>query len=157
MQSLCRTLTLPHPRHTLSFQFAGKGSGEGRENRPRSRHCNRLNEPQARLPSRAAEASAFREKKRSQVAPRCLAGLFCLGERFALVRGDLCRHGKTHEKILGREARQLRCCSAPHPGVRHRARKCRLRALLQHQSTRSSWMKLAARSASRSPCSALSL
>src|SRR5713101_9167188 len=35
-------LTLPRARHTLKFQFAGKGSGEGRANRPRSRHCDRL-------------------------------------------------------------------------------------------------------------------
>src|SRR6266850_7623282 len=35
-------LTLSHARHTLEFQFAGRGSGEGRANRPRSRHCNRL-------------------------------------------------------------------------------------------------------------------
>src|SRR3981189_3697772 len=35
-------LTLSHARHTLEFQFAGRGGGEGRANRPRSRHCNRL-------------------------------------------------------------------------------------------------------------------
>src|SRR5208282_1167557 len=71
-----RALTLPNPRHTLNFQFAGKGSGEGRENRPRSRHCNRLNVPRARLPSRAAEASAFREKKRCQKPQGVSRGFF---------------------------------------------------------------------------------
>src|SRR3984893_11357051 len=35
-------LTHWQARHTLDFQFAGMGSGEGRENRPRARHCNRL-------------------------------------------------------------------------------------------------------------------
>ena len=40
-------------------------------------------------------------------------GAFLLCKRFALARGDLCRHGKTHEKIFGAEARSLRCCSAP--------------------------------------------
>jgi hypothetical protein len=38
-------LTRCDARHTLDFQFAGMGSGEGRENRPRSRHCNRLKKP----------------------------------------------------------------------------------------------------------------
>jgi hypothetical protein len=28
-----------------NFIFIGKGSGEGRENRPRSRHCKRLKKP----------------------------------------------------------------------------------------------------------------
>jgi len=36
------SLTWMWARHTLEFQFAGMGSGEGRANRPRSRHCNRL-------------------------------------------------------------------------------------------------------------------
>jgi hypothetical protein len=35
-------LTVKCTRLTLIFQFAGKGSGEGRANRPRSRHCDRL-------------------------------------------------------------------------------------------------------------------
>src|SRR5260370_16915982 len=39
---LSRALTLQRTRHTLKFQFAGKGSGEGRVKRPRSRHCDRL-------------------------------------------------------------------------------------------------------------------
>jgi iron complex transport system substrate-binding protein len=57
--------------------FAGTGSGEGRENRPRSRHCKRLrNSPQARLPAHAAETGVLREKERGCHAPRCSWGFF---------------------------------------------------------------------------------
>jgi len=57
--------------------FAGMGSGEGRENRPRSRHCKRLrSSPQARLPAHAAETGVLREKERGYHAPRFSWGFF---------------------------------------------------------------------------------
>src|SRR5437762_5912075 len=49
---LSRALTLHPARHTLEIQFAGKGSGEGCVNRPRSRHCDRL---KSRKPGRSEE------------------------------------------------------------------------------------------------------
>src|SRR5712692_6185431 len=57
-------LTLPRARHTLKFQFAGKGSGEGRANRPRSRHCDRLKSRKPGHPPHAAQGRALREKER---------------------------------------------------------------------------------------------
>src|SRR5262249_9926202 len=49
----------------LSIQIAGKGSGEGRVIRPRSRHCNRLTAvSQATLPCRGS-----RNSSREGVAP----------------------------------------------------------------------------------------
>src|SRR6267378_6579720 len=52
-------LTLSHARHTLEFQFAGRGSGEGRANRPRSRHCNRLKSRKPGHPPVPQKAALF--------------------------------------------------------------------------------------------------
>src|SRR6266478_1347219 len=69
-------LTLPRARHKLKFQFAGKGSGEGRVNRPRSRHCDRLKAvSQATLPCRRGPRSS--RERAMPSAPSCLVGLFC--------------------------------------------------------------------------------
>jgi iron complex transport system substrate-binding protein len=71
-------LTLPDVRLTLLFQFAGMGSGEGRENRPRSRHCNRLNRRKPGYPPAPHRDCAFREKKRRRQPHRTSHGAFSL-------------------------------------------------------------------------------
>ena len=69
------SLTPFRVRHTLNFQFAGMGSGEGREIRPRSRHCKRLQGRKPGYPPMPQRLRALREKGRCQT-PRCLVGFF---------------------------------------------------------------------------------
>src|SRR6266853_5119881 len=71
-----RALTLHLARHTLKIQFAGKGSGEGRVNRPRSRHCDRLKSRKPGHPPVPQKAALFARKTMPE-APKCLVGLFC--------------------------------------------------------------------------------
>src|SRR5437660_5425088 len=55
-------LTRPRVRLTLKIQFAGRGSGEGRVNRPRSRHCDRLKSRKPGHPSVPQRAALFARK-----------------------------------------------------------------------------------------------
>src|SRR5580658_6995261 len=50
-------------------KFAGNGSGEGRANRPRSRHCNRLQSRKPGHPSKPRKHPRF-SRERAQVKPR---------------------------------------------------------------------------------------
>src|SRR2546430_14351319 len=59
------------------FSIGSRGSGEGRVNRPRSRHCDRLEQPSARSPSLGAESRALREKGRGR-KPRAPRGAFLI-------------------------------------------------------------------------------
>src|SRR5712664_4941368 len=68
-------LTLPHARHTLKFQFAGKGSGEGRANRPRSRHCDRLKSRKPGHPPVPQKAALF-ARESDAASPRVSRGAF---------------------------------------------------------------------------------
>ena len=74
-------LTLPRARLRLPFDnLAGLGSGEGRENRPRSRHCDRRNAvSQDALPHRRRWHSS-RERVRL-CAPLFSWGFFIGGNR----------------------------------------------------------------------------
>src|SRR5712664_117746 len=72
---LSRALTLQRTRHTLKFQFAGKGSGEGRVNRPRSRHCDRLKSRKPGHPSVPQKAVLF-ARKSDAASPRVSRGAF---------------------------------------------------------------------------------
>ena len=57
-------------------QFAGKGSGEGRENRPRSRHCNRLKSRKPGYPPVPRFAKLL-ARRSCAGCPTKLAGHFC--------------------------------------------------------------------------------
>ena len=70
-------LTLSHARHTLEFQFAGMGSGEGRANRPRSRHCNRLKSRKPGHPPMPQRAALFARKSHA-IRPKVSRGAFLL-------------------------------------------------------------------------------
>src|SRR5467141_2360137 len=72
-----RALTLHLARHTLKIQFAGKGSGEGRVNRPRSRHCDRLNSRKPGHPSMPQRAALFARKSDAR-SPKVSRGAFLL-------------------------------------------------------------------------------
>src|SRR5882762_4897515 len=74
-----RALTLHLARHTLKIQFAGKGSGEGRVNRPRSRHCNRLKSRKPGHPSMPQRAALF-ARKSDAGSPKVSRGAFFVGE-----------------------------------------------------------------------------
>src|SRR5216683_4252420 len=68
-------LTHPPPPHTLKFQFAGPGSGEGRVNRPRSRHCDRLKCRKPGHPPALMRAVLF-ARKSDAASPRVSRGAF---------------------------------------------------------------------------------
>src|SRR5882762_11800200 len=72
-----RALTLHLARHTLKIQFAGKGSGEGRVNRPRSRHCDRLKSRKPGHPSMPQRAALFARKSDAR-SPKVSRGAFLL-------------------------------------------------------------------------------
>src|SRR6266851_2404172 len=72
-------LTLQRARHTLKFQFAGKGSGEGRANRPRSRHCDRLKSRKPGHPPMPQKAMLF-ARKSDAGSPKVSRGAFLLME-----------------------------------------------------------------------------
>src|SRR5713226_8515065 len=72
-------LTLQRARHTLKFQFAGKGSGEGRVNRPRSRHCDRLKSRKPGHPPMPHKAALF-ARESDAGSPRVSRGAFLLVE-----------------------------------------------------------------------------
>src|SRR5229473_8471819 len=72
-----RALTLHLARHTLKIQFAGKGSGEGRVNRPRSRHCDRLNSRKPGHPSMPQRAALF-ARESDAGSPKVSRGAFLL-------------------------------------------------------------------------------
>src|ERR1700732_5109658 len=74
-----RALTLHLARLTLKIQFAGKGSGEGRVNRPRSRHCDRLKSRKPGHPPAPQRVCAFREKKHRREPHRNSRGAFSFG------------------------------------------------------------------------------
>src|SRR6266481_2565615 len=73
-------LTLPRARHTLKFQFAGKGSGEGRANRPRSRHCDRLKSRKPGHPPMPHRAALF-ARRSDAGSPKVSRGAFLLVKR----------------------------------------------------------------------------
>src|SRR5258708_19877179 len=81
-----RALTLLQARLTLKFQFAGKGSGEGRVNRPRSRHCNRLKSRKPGHPPMPQRAALFARKSHA-IRPKLSRGAFLLLYCNSLVRG----------------------------------------------------------------------
>src|ERR1700682_1718195 len=70
-------LTLQRLRHTLEFQFAGKGCGEGRVNRPRSRHCDRLKSRKPGHPLVPQNAALFARKSYAG-SPKLSRGAFLL-------------------------------------------------------------------------------
>src|SRR6266851_8093606 len=72
-----RALTLLRAQHTLNFQFAGKGSGEGRVNRPRSRHCDRLKSRKPGDPPVPQKAALF-ARKSDAIGPKVSRGAFLL-------------------------------------------------------------------------------
>src|SRR6266852_1886688 len=72
-----RALTLRRLRHTLKFQFAGKGSGEGRVNRPRSRHCDRLKSRKPGHPPVPQRAALF-ARESDAIRPKVSRGAFLL-------------------------------------------------------------------------------
>src|SRR6202158_866736 len=80
-----RALTLHLARHTLEIQFAGKGSGEGRANRPRSRHCNRLKSRKPGHPSMPQRAALF-ARKSDAGSPKVSRGAFLLVKWNSLVK-----------------------------------------------------------------------
>src|SRR6266852_7272018 len=79
--SFSRALTLSHSRHTLEFHFAGKGSGEGRVNRPRSRHCDRLKSRKPGHPPVPQRAALFARKSVAE-CPKVSRGAFLLGRKY---------------------------------------------------------------------------
>jgi hypothetical protein len=70
-------LTLHQARLKLEFQFAGTGSGEGRVNRPRSRHCNRLNSRKPGHPPMPQRVTLFAREGDAE-SPRLSRGAFLL-------------------------------------------------------------------------------
>src|SRR6267378_7106352 len=80
-------LTLQRARHTLEFQFAGKGSGEGRVNRPRSRHCNRLKSRKPGHPPVPQKAALF-ARRSDAGSPKVPRGAFLLDNGTFLAVGD---------------------------------------------------------------------
>src|SRR6266446_1667086 len=60
------------------------GSGEGRANRPRSRHCNRLKSRKPRHPLMPQKPALFARRSAAAKAPGCLVGLFCYASEFSL-------------------------------------------------------------------------
>src|SRR5437762_13238402 len=72
-----RALTLHLARHTLEIQFAGTESGEGRANRPRSRHCDRLKSRKPGHPSMPQRAALF-ARKSDAGTPKVSRGAFSL-------------------------------------------------------------------------------
>src|ERR1700682_6478173 len=83
-----RALTLHLARHTLEIQFAGKGSGEGRANRPRSRHCDRLKSRKPGYPPMPRGLRLSREEVASLSPIAARMGLFRW--RALLANGDSC-------------------------------------------------------------------
>src|SRR6266705_3675157 len=77
-----RALTLPRPPNTLKFQFVGPGSGEGRVNRPRSRHCDRLKCRKPGHPPEPMRAALF-ARKSDAASPRVSRGAFLLLRRIS--------------------------------------------------------------------------
>src|SRR5713226_4167194 len=75
-------LTHPPPPHTLKFQFAGPGSGEGRVNRSRSRHCDRLKCRKPGHPPALMRAVLF-ARKSDGASPRVSRGAFLLLRRIS--------------------------------------------------------------------------
>ena len=75
--------SLPHPAYTHLSIFAGKGSGEGRANRPRSRHCNRLQSRKPGYPPVPRRLRFSREEARSLSPIAARMGLF-RGRPFSL-------------------------------------------------------------------------
>src|SRR5713226_2508849 len=75
-------LTHPPPPHTLKFQFAGPGSGEGRVNRSRSRHCDRLKCRNPGHPPALMRAVLF-ARKSDAASPRVSRGAFLLLQRIS--------------------------------------------------------------------------
>src|ERR1700720_1938658 len=72
-----RALTLHLARLTLKIQFAGRGSGEGRVNRPRSRHCDRLKSRKPGHPPVPQKAALFARRSDAR-SPRVSRGAFLL-------------------------------------------------------------------------------
>src|SRR5229473_7451719 len=100
---LSRALTLQRTRHTLNFQFAGKGSGEGRVNRPRSRHCNRLRSRKPGHPPVPQRAALFARKSHA-IRPKLSRGAFLLLTAI-LWSGEICERSRTsapRKRLLGR-------------------------------------------------------
>src|SRR5438445_2865513 len=85
-----RALTLHLARHTLKIQFAGKGSGEGRVNRPRSRQCNRLKSRKPGHPPMPQRAALFARKGHA-IRPKASRGAF-------LLLTAILRSGETRER-----------------------------------------------------------
>src|ERR1700682_572327 len=84
----CRALTLQRLRHTLEFQFEGKGCGEGRVNGPRSRHCDRLKGRKPGHPPVPQNAALFARKSYAG-SPKLSRGAFLLVKWNSRVRGGL--------------------------------------------------------------------
>src|SRR6267143_7115276 len=80
-------LTLSQTQHTLEFQFAGRGSGEGRANRPRSRHCNRLKSRKPGHPPMPQRAALF-ARKSDAGSPKVSRGAFLLLNTNSLLMGE---------------------------------------------------------------------
>src|SRR5260370_16965738 len=75
----CRALTLRRARHTLKFQLAGRGSGEGRVNRGRDGHCDRLKSRKPGHPPVPQRAALF-ARRSDAASPKVSRGAFFVGE-----------------------------------------------------------------------------
>src|SRR5882724_9205587 len=71
-------------RHTLEFQFAGMGSGEGRANRPRSRHCNRLKSRKPGHPLMPQRPALFARRSAAAKPLGVSWGFFVYASEFSL-------------------------------------------------------------------------
>src|SRR5262249_5281169 len=87
------------------------GSGEGRANRPRSRHCDRPNAvSQATLP--CCRDCAFRERRRGQVPHGSLVGLFCCPLLMELNRSRSSVNKGTNSRTQSSRTRSVILCAS---------------------------------------------